>query len=66
MHVCVFVLSRYERKNPICNKPGDVEAYKLFREAELLEADGHCEEAARLFRRSLKMSPDLAEVMGFM
>ena len=55
----------YARKDTICDTPKDREAYKLFREAELLEADGDCEMAAKLFRRSLKMSPDLAAVMGF-
>ena len=54
----------YKRKHPICNEAHDIEAYKLFREAELLEADGHCEQAAMLFRRALKMSPELAEVLG--
>lgn len=55
----------YKRKEPICDKPNDRDAYKLFREAELLEADGECQKAAQLFRRAFKMSPDLAEVMGF-
>ena len=55
----------YRRKEPICDKPRDLQAYKLFREAELLEADGECQQAAGLFRRAFKMSPDLAEVMGF-
>jgi Tfp pilus assembly protein PilF len=56
----------YRRKDPICDSPRDREAYKLFRKAELLEGDGDCESAAQLFRKALKMSPELAEVMGFM
>ena len=56
----------YARKNPICDEPRDIQAYKLFREAELLEGDGECDKAAQLFRKALKMSPDLATVMGFM
>jgi hypothetical protein len=40
------------------------EAYALFREAELLEADGHVAEATAIFRRIGKLSPALAEIYG--
>lgn len=53
----------YRRQNPVCDTPCDREAYRLFREAELMEGEGRAAEAAVLFRRSFKMSPDLAKIM---
>jgi hypothetical protein len=38
------------------------EAYRLFREAELLEAEGDVDGATRLYRRVARLSPSLAEI----
>eukprot|EP00668_Euglena_longa_P045717 GGOE01061397.1.p1 GENE.GGOE01061397.1~~GGOE01061397.1.p1 ORF type:complete len:324 (-),score=74.38 GGOE01061397.1:113-1057(-) len=54
----------YERVPQVCNSATDLEAYRLFREAELLEADGKVMEAAQLFRRIVRLSPDLADRLG--
>ena len=43
----------------------DLEAYRLFREAELLEADGEAMAASKLYQRASKMSPALGDIMGF-
>ena len=42
----------------------DREAFKLFREADLMEADGHAAEAARKYRHACRLSPSLASVYG--
>eukprot|EP00292_Cryptomonas_paramecium_P000382 CAMPEP_0113688544 /NCGR_PEP_ID=MMETSP0038_2-20120614/16599_1 /TAXON_ID=2898 /ORGANISM="Cryptomonas paramecium" /LENGTH=373 /DNA_ID=CAMNT_0000609379 /DNA_START=145 /DNA_END=1263 /DNA_ORIENTATION=+ /assembly_acc=CAM_ASM_000170 len=49
----------YTRDPPLCDQPADREAYGLFREAELLEAEGQVERATALFRRVSKLSPSL-------
>lgn len=54
----------FRRRNPICTSSNGLEAYKCFREAELLEADGKVMEAAQLYRRAFKLSPELAAVYG--
>mmetsp|Transcript_181 Transcript_181/g.587 ORF Transcript_181/g.587 Transcript_181/m.587 type:complete len:327 (-) Transcript_181:109-1089(-) len=55
----------YERvEGRLCDTDAGAEAFRLFREAELMEADGDCEAAARLYRRCFKMSPELAAVYG--
>ena len=53
----------YERSPRILDTPQDKEAYRLFREAELAEADNP-EEALRLFKKCARTSPALAEVYG--
>ena len=42
----------------------DMKAYALFREADLLEADGNACEAMRKYRHACRLSPGLAEVYG--
>ncbi|KAK3238167.1 hypothetical protein CYMTET_51788, partial [Cymbomonas tetramitiformis] len=54
----------YERVEPICNSPADIQAFKWYREAELLEADGDADAAAKLFFKCFKTSPALAKVYG--
>jgi hypothetical protein len=54
----------YERQERICDSPADREAYRLIREADLLEADGRLEEATKLYRRGVRLSPALASVFG--
>lgn len=54
----------YRRVPPLLDTPNDKKAFELYREAELLEADGHPAEAAKMFRRCMKLSPGLAEVYG--
>lgn len=44
----------YERRPRVCDGPHDREGYRLYKEAELLEADGNATEAALLFRRDRK------------
>lgn len=53
------------RRSPaLCNKPTDETAYTLFRQAEDLAEAGQIEEATPLFRKALKMSPEMARIMG--
>ncbi|PFH38322.1 tetratricopeptide repeat-containing protein [Besnoitia besnoiti] len=54
----------YRRKTPLLTAPQDQDAYALWRRAELLAEEGQTDEAAALFRRSLKLSPDLAAIYG--
>jgi len=55
----------YRREPALCDGPADVEAYRLFREAEILEGDGHADQALSLYRRAVKLSPALASVYGY-
>jgi len=52
----------YRRSPEICTAPEDVEAFKMYEEAQLLAENGHCDAAARLFRRAFKHSSALAKV----
>jgi leukotriene-A4 hydrolase len=54
----------YERSPKICDQPGDIEAYRLFREAESLSEEGQHEVAVKMFQRAFKMSPAFAKIMG--
>eukprot|EP00050_Salpingoeca_kvevrii_P008479 m.303161 g.303161 ORF g.303161 m.303161 type:complete len:321 (-) comp15721_c0_seq1:105-1067(-) len=54
----------YTRTPPILTEPNDLEAYRLYREAELLEADGKPTEAMKMFRRCARLSPGLADIYG--
>ena len=54
----------YRRRHPRFTSEKDREAFKLFREADLMEADGHAAEAARKYRHACRLSPSLASVYG--
>jgi len=55
----------YERVPAICDSAHDREAYRLFREAEIMEGDGNPAGAVRLYQRAMKLSPGMAEVFGY-
>eukprot|EP00440_Ansanella_granifera_P012826 gb/GFBE01013930.1/.p1 GENE.gb/GFBE01013930.1/~~gb/GFBE01013930.1/.p1 ORF type:complete len:396 (+),score=92.88 gb/GFBE01013930.1/:1-1188(+) len=52
----------YRREPEICTAPEDVEAFKLYQEAQLRAEHGECDAAAALFRRAFKTSMALKEV----
>ena len=54
----------YSRMKPVCDSAVDREAYALFQEAEVLGEAGQVQESIVKFRRAIKMSPGLAEMMG--
>ncbi|EPR63571.1 tetratricopeptide repeat-containing protein [Toxoplasma gondii GT1] len=54
----------YRRKIPLLTTPKDQEAFALWQRAELLAEEGQADEAAVLFRKSIKLSPDLAAIYG--
>lgn len=54
----------FKRVPPICTEPQDIQAYKIMKKAEDLEAAGECMEAAKLFRTAFRMSKPLADVYG--
>lgn len=54
----------FERNPKICDEDQDREAYKIYREAEDLSEQGHIEESIKLFSRAIKLSPNLAKIMG--
>ena len=54
----------YERTPRELDTAADQEAFHLFREADLLEADGKSEEATKLYRKGLKLSPAMGTVFG--
>lgn len=54
----------YTRRHPKFTSDKDKEAFRLFREADLMEADGHAIEAARKYRHACRLSPSLASVYG--
>jgi hypothetical protein len=54
----------YERSPKICDTSKDKEAYQLFRKAEELAENGEVNESLILFKKALKLSPTLAEIMG--
>eukprot|EP00928_Gymnodinium_smaydae_P015328 TRINITY_DN15658_c0_g1_i1.p1 TRINITY_DN15658_c0_g1~~TRINITY_DN15658_c0_g1_i1.p1 ORF type:complete len:405 (-),score=112.94 TRINITY_DN15658_c0_g1_i1:20-1234(-) len=52
----------YRRDPEQCTAPEDVEAFRLYQEAQLLAERGDCDEAATLFRRAFRTSPALRRV----
>jgi predicted TPR repeat methyltransferase len=48
----------------VCDGEADRAAYTLFREAELVEADGDSDRAAKMYRQCMRMSPPLAKALG--
>lgn len=54
----------YQRTPSVCDTPKDIEAYRLFREAEQLAEAGRVSESIPLFKKAVKLSPDMAEMMG--
>jgi hypothetical protein len=54
----------YQRVHPVCDSPEDIEAYAMFREADVLAEEGDVEHSLVLFRRAVKRSPALAKFMG--
>ena len=54
----------YARRQPLLDSPSDQRAYALFREAEALPEAGNVVGSIKLFGRAIKMSPDMAVMMG--
>lgn len=54
----------YRRVNPVLVDEKDKRAYRIFKEAEMLELEGNAMEAAKLFRQCVKLSPALACIYG--
>lgn len=54
----------YKRVEPVCDSEGDREAYRMYREAEVLAEAGEVNDSISLFRKALKKSPTLAVYMG--
>lgn len=54
----------FQRTPPICDSPVDIEAYRLFREAENLAESGELESSLTLFKKAFRMSPLFARIMG--
>ncbi|CAE8604255.1 unnamed protein product, partial [Polarella glacialis] len=52
----------YRRTPERCTAPEDVEAFRMYEEAQLLAETGQCDAAANLFRRAFKLSAALKEV----
>jgi hypothetical protein len=49
---------------PRLDPPQGREAYRLYREAELLEGQGHADQASALFRKAVKTSSEMAGLLG--
>lgn len=54
----------YSRSPAICNSPRDIDVYQLFRQAEQLAEVGRVNESIPLFRKAIKLSPEMAKLMG--
>ena len=54
----------YKRTPPVCASPRGVAAFQLYQKAQELSNDGDCAQAATLFRRAFKLSPQLADIYG--
>lgn len=54
----------YSRNPAVCSSETDKEAYRLFQSAELLAELGEVEESIKQFKRALKLSPEMARIMG--
>lgn len=52
------------RTPAICDSEADREAYRIFKQAEDLAEQGRVDEAVPLFKRALKLSPEMARIMG--
>ena len=54
----------YDRDPPLLKTTVDQEAYKLYMYAEQISEQGRTDESIALFRRAIRMSPILAEILG--
>ena len=54
----------YSRKVKSFDSDIEREAFKLFREADMLEADGKAIEAMKKYRQACRLCPELAKVYG--
>ena len=54
----------YKRETPVCDSEQDREAYRMYREAEVLAEAGEVDQSISLFKRAIKRSPALAAYMG--
>lgn len=55
----------YKRRDPICNKPEDIEAYELYRRAvDVAGIAGKEKEAVPLFQKAFRLSRALADLYG--
>lgn len=54
----------FRRLIPLCDTPQDKIAYEMYRSAEQLAENGDPDAAVQLFRKALKLSPQLSQIMG--
>jgi len=54
----------FRRLIPLCDSPQDKTAYELYRQGEDLAEQGDSAQAIKLFRRALKLSPKLSQIIG--
>jgi len=54
----------FRRTIPLCDSPQDKTAYELYRQGEDLAEQGDSAQAIKLFRRALKLSPTLSQIIG--
>eukprot|EP00730_Choanoeca_flexa_P011975 TRINITY_DN2991_c0_g1_i1.p1 TRINITY_DN2991_c0_g1~~TRINITY_DN2991_c0_g1_i1.p1 ORF type:complete len:298 (+),score=71.35 TRINITY_DN2991_c0_g1_i1:67-960(+) len=54
----------YRRVPPVCDDDKGRQAYQMFRQAELEEGAGNVQEASKLFRKALRLSPEMADILG--
>ena len=52
----------YRRVPPILTEPKDLEGFEMYQKARVLEANGHVDEALRLFQLTRRKSPGVAEL----
>ena len=52
----------YQREVPICDEPIDREAYAIYLEAVAMADRGNYEGSVPLFKRVIKMSPNIAKL----
>ena len=52
------------RTPAICDGEQDRQAYRIFKQAEDLAEEGKVDEAVPLFKRALRLSPEMARIMG--
>ena len=53
----------FTRKIPLLTSPKDIEAYKLYRNAELLAENGEVDESISLFKKAFRMSKELKDLL---
>ena len=58
---CLRTDIMYQRREPLCTAPGDMEAFALVQEAGAHEAAGRVKEAGVCYRRAAKLSPGIAK-----